>query len=106
MLDVILFQSFLTDTELRNVSALYNPMSLENLTDLFPQVSCYVLILFVYFSFCLQMKIDWVDYFNTIFDETFGAKDHHTFTEDDIVIVETVGYFRNLSRILEEHDEE
>jgi len=52
------------------------------------------------------MKIDWVDYFNTIFDEAFGTEDHHTFTENDIVIVETVGYFHNLSRLLEQHDEE
>ena len=51
LVDVILFQSFLTDTEFRNVSALYNPMSLENFTDLFPQVSCYLLMLFVYFGF-------------------------------------------------------
>lgn len=56
-------------------------MPLGNLTELIPQ-------------------IDWVDYFNTIFDMTLGS-DHHVFTEDDIVIVETENYFFELSELLE-----
>ena len=52
------------------------------------------------------MQIDWVDYFNTVFHETYGDEAHHTFTGDDIIIVETVEYFYNLSLLLEDTDEE
>jgi len=56
---VTCFQSFLTDTELRNVSALYNPMSLDNFTDLFPDVSfCFQM----YFCLCIiyALYADWL----------------------------------------------
>ena len=35
-----------------------------------------------------------------------GSGKHHEFTKDDTVIVETVGYFRNLSKLLNDTDEE
>ena len=54
----------------------------------------------------LLFQIDWVEYFNTIFDMTLGSGNHYTFTEDDIVIVETVGYFLNLSKLLDDTPEE
>ena len=46
------------------------------------------------------MQIDWVNYFNTIFDLALGSGQHHTFTEDDIVIVRTVDYFAKLNNFL------
>ena len=41
-----------------------------------------------------------MDYFNTIFDMALGSGKHHVFTEDDIIIVETVDYFDDLSGLL------
>ena len=54
----------------------------------------------------LLFQIDWVEYFNTIFDMTLGSGNHYTFTKDDFVIVETVGYFLNLSKLLDDTSEE
>lgn len=58
---------------------------------------------------CLEIllfQIDWVEYFNTIFDMALGSGNHYTFTKDDIVIVETVDYFLNLSKLLDDTSEE
>ena len=48
-------------------------------------------------------QIDWVEYFNTIFEE--GTVDH-VFTEDDIIIVETHEYFCKLKDLLLDTPEE
>lgn len=73
--------SFLPFQYFTNVTAIYHPMSLRNLTQLCPE-------------------IDWVNYFNTLFDLALGSGQHHTFTEDDIVIVRTVDYFAKLNNFL------
>ena len=56
------------------------------------------------FSLLFNLQIDWVNYFNGIFNATFGKEQHHKFTKDDLVIVETVDYFYNLSVLLDDAD--
>lgn len=94
----------MSNTELRNVSALYNPMDLANFTELIPQVRS-LSMLFDWLEIIL-FQIDWVEYFNTIFHMALDSENHHVFTEDDIVIVETVDYFYDLSLLLESTPEE
>ena len=48
----------------------------------------------------LLFQIDWVEYFNKIFDLALGNETHHLFTEDDFIIVETIDYFYDLSELL------
>lgn len=35
-----------------------------------------------------------------------GSEKHHVFTKDDIVVVETVGYFSNLSKLIDNTPQE
>lgn len=55
-------------------------------------------------TWCLQ--IDWVNYFNTIFDLALGSGQHHVFTGDDVIIVKTVDYFSKLSNLLKSTSQE
>ena len=50
--------------------------------------------------FVVNLLVDWVNYFNGVSSAAFDTKQHHVFTADDIVIVETVEYFCNLSLLL------
>ena len=81
------------------MTAIYHPMSLRNLTQLCPEVS-FINGMYVMHDYSLYMQIDWVNYFNTLFDLALGSGQHHTFTEDDIVIVRTVDYFAKLNNFL------
>ena len=55
---------------------------------------------------CLYLQIDWINYFNTVFDLALGSGQHHIFTADDIINVKTVDYFSKLSNILKTTDQE
>lgn len=79
--------SYLPFQDLSNVSVTYNPLSLRNLTLICPE-------------------IDWVNYFNTIFDLALGSGQHHVFTGDDVIIVKTVDYFSKLSNLLKSTSQE
>ncbi|XP_065890884.1 endothelin-converting enzyme homolog [Dysidea avara] len=68
---------WLTETELRNVSALYNPMTLEELSRIF--------------------SMNWVDYFNQYFAMTGYSG---SFSSSTVVIVETPSYFRAVNSYL------
>ena len=50
--------------------------------------------------FVVNLLVDWVNYFNGVSSAAFDTKQHHVFTADDIVIVETVEYSCNLSLLL------
>ena len=54
----------------------------------------------------MTLQIDWVNYFNTLFDLALGSGQHHVFTGDDVIIVKTVDYFSKLSNLLKSTSQE
>lgn len=89
---------WLTDTELRNVSAQYNPMTLGDLqTNLFNMVNK---SLQEYLGHLLLLSFvqDWVKYFNGFFSKA-GVTIPMPFTRDSVVIVDTPTYFSGLQHL-------
>ena len=61
----------------RNITALYNPMTVGELSAMIP-------------------SIPWLDYINTVLAPL------HTITDDERIIVDTPDYFNNLTELLAE----
>ena len=91
-------QHWVSETDLRRDSAIYNPMSLNELSTIFSMV-CVCILLYNYI--CMYVPTifiqNWVNYFNNYFEK---AGYSGNFNGSTVVIVETPSYFRGINRYL------